>query len=66
LVAQIYFNKKKDSSLLEMFESPLFDIHMIMRYLYSHGNRPNILEYLVNKLYKEYRNDIKLLDFYLP
>jgi len=51
---------------LEMFESPLFDIHMIMRYLYSHGNRPNILEYLVNKLYKEYRNDIKLLDFYLP
>ena len=35
--------------MLEMFESPLFDIHMILRYLYTHGNRPNILEYLVNK-----------------
>lgn len=66
MVAQIYFNKNKDVSLLEMFENPFFDIHMIISYLYTHGNKPNFLEYLVNKLYKEHRNDIKLLDFYLP
>ena len=39
---------------------------MIIRYLYKYGSRSNIVEYLMNKLYKEHRNDIKQLDFYLP
>ena len=65
MVSQIHFNKKTDGSLLDMFESPLFDVHMLMRYLHS-LNRANLLQYLMNKLWKEHRNDTSILDFYLP
>lgn len=65
MVSQIVFNKKRDGPLLDMFESPLFDVHMIFKYLYT-IQRPNLIEYLMNKMYREYRNDIKIIDFYLP
>lgn len=64
-VSQITFNKQKEGSLLELFESPLFDIHMLFKYLHTQS-RPNVIEYLTNKMYREYRKDIKILDFYLP
>ena len=48
-----------------MFESPLFDVHMIFKYLHT-IQRANLIEYLMNKMYKEYRSDIKTIDFYLP
>ena len=32
-VSELKFCKKKDLSLLDMFESPAFDIHMIFKYL---------------------------------
>ena len=47
-----------------MFESPLFDVHMIFGYLHK-ATRSNIVEYLMNKVYREYRNDVKKIDFYL-
>lgn len=37
---------------------------MIFKYLHP-KQKPNIIEYLMNKIYKEYRNDVKLLDFYI-
>ena len=43
----------------------MFDVHMIFRYLYSQ-NKPHVIEYLMNKMFREYRNDVKILDFYLP
>ena len=64
-VSELKFCKKKDSSLLDMFESPVFDIHMIFKYLQTQ-NKTNIIEYLMNKMFREYRNDVKMLDFYLP
>ena len=30
------------------------------------NTRPNIIEYLINKLYKEHRNNVKIIDHYLP
>ena len=65
MVSLTQFSKKRDGSLLELFESELFDVHKLIYYLHS-INRREIQEYLVNKLYKEYRDDIKVLDFYLP
>jgi hypothetical protein len=65
MVSQLKFNKTKDGSLLDLFESPLFDIHMFLRYLHTQ-NKPHIIEYLMNKMYMEYRHDVKILDFYLP
>ena len=65
LVSKLEFGKKRDGSLLDMFESPLFDVHMVLKYLHSQ-NRVNIIQYLMNKLYREYINDVKILDFYLP
>lgn len=66
MLSQICFNKQRDGSLLDLFESPLFDVHKLFSYLHKLTNRPNMIEYLVNKLYKEYRNDVKVIDFYLP
>lgn len=65
LVSQTVFNKKKDGSLLDLFENPMFNIHMIFQYLHKQ-NQPNMICYLINKLYREYRNEVNLLDFYLP
>ena len=64
MVAQTYFNKAKDGSLLDLFESPHMTAHMIIQYLHKQ-NRKHIIEYLVNKLYREYRHDVKIVDFYL-
>ena len=35
LVSQTVFNKKKDGSLLDLFENPMFNIHMIFQYLHK-------------------------------
>lgn len=64
-VALVQFNRKQDGPLLEMFESPMFTSHMIFVYLFKNP-RANIVEYLVNKLYRQSRNDVLFLDFYLP
>lgn len=64
MVAQTYFNKIKDGSLLDLFESPHMTAHMIIQYLHKQ-NKKHIIEYLVNKLYREYRHDVKVIDFYL-
>ena len=64
-VSLTQFNHRRDGSLLELFESPLFDIHKLIYYLHS-INRRELLEYLVNKLYREYRDNVRLIDFYLP
>ena len=53
MVAQISFDKRKDGSLLDLFESPLFDVHKLFSYLHRMDHRPNIIEYLVNKLFTE-------------
>ena len=59
------FNHKRDGSLLELFESPLFDEHKLIYYLHTQNRLP-LIEYLVNKLYREYRDDVKMIDFFLP
>ena len=65
MVSLTQFNYRKDGSLLQLFESPLFDAHKLIYYLHKQ-NRLQMIEYLVNKLYREYRSDVALLDFYLP
>lgn len=65
LVSQLVFNKRKDGPLLDMFESPMFNVHMIFKYLHT-LQRPNLIEYLMNKMYREHRNEIRVIDFYLP
>ena len=65
MVAQTIFNKKKEGSLLDLFESPHMTVHMIIHYLHT-MNKKHIIEYLVNKLHREYRHDVKAIDFYLP
>ena len=64
-IVLLQFNKKQDGPDLEMFESPMFTSHMVMKYLHKR-NRVNIIEYLINKLYRQKRNDYLFLDFYLP
>jgi hypothetical protein len=64
-VVVLHFNKKQDGPLLEMFESPLFSSHMLIMYLFK-LKKANLIEYLVNKLYRERRHDSHFLDFYLP
>ena len=65
LVSKLQFCKKRDGPLLDLFESPLFDVHMVFKYLHS-VNKANIIQYLMNKLYREHRTDVQLIDFYLP
>lgn len=43
----------------------MFDEHKLIHYLHTQ-NRPEILDYLVNKLYNEYRDNIRMVDFFLP
>lgn len=52
-VVLIQFNKKLDGPLLDMFESPMFTPHMLVTYLHK-LNKPNLIEYLVNKLFAEH------------
>lgn len=42
LVSQIAFDRRKDSSLLDLFESPMFDIYMIFKYLHTQS-KPNVI-----------------------
>lgn len=53
--------KKYDGSLLRLFKSDFFNVHMLIRYLFT--REQGIQDYLVNVLYKE---DIEDIDFYLP
>ena len=60
------FNKQREESLVLLFESAHMTVHMIIQYLFKIDNKSHIIQYLINKLYREYRNDIKIIDFYLP
>lgn len=64
MVAQTIFDKTKDGSLLDLFESPHMTSHMIIQYLFKQ-NKKHIIEYLINKFYREYRHDVRIIDFYL-
>uniref|UniRef100_A0A7E4VEF4 Phosphatidylinositol 4-kinase beta n=1 Tax=Panagrellus redivivus TaxID=6233 RepID=A0A7E4VEF4_PANRE len=50
------------SSLLRLFESPLFDITICMQYLFK-TKETGVLSYLGNKLFKF---DNNIVDFYIP
>ena len=52
----------KDGSLLSLFKSEFFTIHMLFRYL-SQASQEGVVEYLVNKLYSE---QITNIDYYIP
>ena len=52
----------KDGSLLSLFKSEFFTIHMLFKYL-SQAQQEGVVEYLVNKLYSE---RITNIDYYLP
>ena len=57
------FKKKKyDGSLLRLFQSELFNVHLIINHLLRSKNKGTV-DYLVNRLYEEKIEDI---DFYLP
>ena len=51
-----------DGSLLNLFKSEFFNVHMLIKYLFTHDNEGTI-DYLINVLYKE---EIYFIDFYLP
>lgn len=53
---------KKQSWLLRLFESKLFDSSMAMTYLFN-CKEPGVLEYIANKLFSFPDTDV---DFYLP
>ena len=52
----------KDGSLLSLFKSEFFTVHMLFRYL-SQATQDGVVEYLVNKLYAE---PIEVVEYYLP
>jgi hypothetical protein len=54
--------KKADGSLLDLFQSEFFTIHMLFKYLFK-SQQEGVIEYLVHKLYHESAQNI---DFYLP
>jgi hypothetical protein len=56
---------RKDGSLLQLFNSEFFNIHMLFTHLYKalHEEKEGVLDHLINRLYTE---DINLIDFYLP
>ena len=56
---------KKDGSLLGLFNSEFFTIHMLISHLYKAclEGKHGVVDHLVNKLYTEPIHDI---DFYLP
>jgi len=55
-------HKPSSGSLLNLFKSEFFDIHMTINYLYKYEAQ-GIQDYLINKLYEE---KIRFVDFYLP
>jgi len=55
-------SKKQDGSLLQLFQSEFFNVHMLFRYLFE-KQEEGVIAYLVNRLYAEPR---KHIDFYLP
>lgn len=54
--------KAWNGSLLNLFKSEFFNVHMGVWYLFSHDNE-GIIDYLMNEFYNE---DIYFIDFYLP
>ena len=54
--------KKYDGSLLGLFKSDFFNVHMLVEYLHKHRGTGTI-DYLVNVFYKE---DMEDIDFYMP
>eukprot|EP00347_Sterkiella_histriomuscorum_P005051 403358089 len=54
--------KKQDGSLLDLFNSEFFNIHMLMGYLFRKDSE-GIIDTLINKLYSE---DLSNIDFYIP
>ena len=63
-------NKKKETkhkpsngSLVDLFQSEFFDIHMTINYLYKREAQ-GIQDYLINN--KLYQEKISFVDFYLP
>lgn len=53
---------KKQSWLLRLFESTMFDSSMAMNYLFN-SKEPGVLEYIANKLFSFQNSEV---DFYLP
>ena len=53
---------KKQSWLLRLFESTMFDSSMAMNYLFN-SKEPGVLEYIANKLFSFQDSEV---DFYLP
>ena len=53
---------KKQSWLLRLFESKLFDSSMAMTYMFN-CKEPGVLEYIANKLFSFDESEV---DFYLP
>ena len=62
LIIQHKKGKRYDGSLLRLFQSEYFNIHMLFGYLLK-KNELGVIDYLVNELYSESLDD---LDFYLP
>ena len=54
--------RRYDGSLLRLFKSDFFNVHMLIRYLYQHEGT-GTQDYLINVLYGE---DLYDIDFYLP
>ena len=55
-------NRTNEGSLLKLFQSPYFDIHMLMKYLETR-EEPGVIIYLINKLFD---TSTEYLDLYLP
>jgi hypothetical protein len=54
--------KKYDGSLLRLFKSDFFNVHILITHLLRSKNE-GTLDYLINELYTESLEDI---DFYMP
>lgn len=54
--------KKYDGSLLRLFKSDFFNVHLLITHLLRSKNEGTI-DYLINELYTESLEDI---DFYMP
>lgn len=54
--------KKYDGSLLRLFKSDFFNVHLLVTHLLRSKNE-GTMDYLVNELYTENLEDI---DFYMP
>jgi len=61
-VSAVFPKKKYDGSLLRLFKSDFFNVHLLMTHLLR-SNNEGTLDYLTNELYTEQLEDI---DFYMP